>query len=70
MELWSFKVVNLDACGSLVLSNPVTYAPQTISRSQPQPAFNWLWMHAWFLDYTVWYYCSLVLESLATNYQG
>ena len=24
-ELWSFKVVNLDVCGSLVLSNPVTY---------------------------------------------
>ena len=23
-ELWSFKVVNLDVCGSLVLSNPVT----------------------------------------------
>ena len=27
-ELWSFKVVNVDVCGSLVLSNPVTYRPQ------------------------------------------
>ena len=26
MELWSFEVIKLDACGSLVLSNPVTYA--------------------------------------------
>jgi len=24
MEWWSFKVVKLDVCGSLVLSNPVT----------------------------------------------
>ena len=41
-ELWSFKVVNLDVCGSLVLSNPVTYVvtyfilsdvPVTVSNS-------------------------------------
>ena len=25
IELWSFKVTHLDVCGSLVLSNPVTY---------------------------------------------
>ena len=25
-ELWSFRITNLDVCGSLVLSNPVTYA--------------------------------------------
>ena len=25
IELWFFKVANLDVCGSLVLSNPVTY---------------------------------------------
>jgi len=25
MELWFFKVVKLDVCGSLVLSNPVKY---------------------------------------------
>ena len=25
IELWSFKVTNLDVCGSLILSNPVTY---------------------------------------------
>ena len=24
IELWFFKVANLDVCGSLVLSNPVT----------------------------------------------
>ena len=25
IELWSFKVVKLDVCGSLVLLNPVTF---------------------------------------------
>ena len=25
LKLWSFKVVKLDVCGSLVLSNPVTF---------------------------------------------
>ena len=27
-EIWSFKVVHLDVCGSLVLSNPVTYVDE------------------------------------------
>ena len=26
LELWSIKVVKLDVCGSLILSNPVTYS--------------------------------------------
>ena len=31
IELWFFKVANLDVCGSLVLSNPVTYIVYSVN---------------------------------------